>query len=478
MPHRSEAEPGKTTVLVVDDEEAFHSIIARHLPECRLIHAYSGWQSLQALARHHVDVVLLDLNLPDTNGLKVLDQIRADRDDVEIIIVTAHSGLRNAVEAVKKGAFDFLAKTYESYKQLPEHIARALKHRRHRREQTEAKSQRQWLRDAFALMEQSQSEEMQTIVGLARQIADTPLTVLLEGESGVGKEVMARYLHALSGREESPFVAVNLSAIPSQLLESHLFGHVKGAFTGADRAREGKFELADGGTLFLDEIAELDLTSQAKILRVLQEREMERVGASEPTPIDVRIIAASNKSLEVEVAEGRFREDLYHRLNVVRVHIPPLRRRREDLPGIIRLLVARHVTTLQRDPPSFSSEALEVLAAYDWPGNVRELENLMMRLVAIHPGQEITADDIPPEYCLPNLNRLANELAKRTHERHGGRLYFLARDQFERYLVRLMVRRHSGNKHAAARALGIGISTVKEKLKEDGGSGDEPPDES
>ncbi len=460
-------ESARTTVLVIDDEESFHRVVGKYLDGYRVLRAYTGWQGLDLLAKHHVDVVLLDLNLPDTTGFRILEQIRAERDDVEVIVVTAHSEIKNAVNAVKLGAFDFMAKAFESYQQIDQHIARALENRRRRRGQIEAATRLEWIQDAFLQLESSQSADVQQLVKLARRVADTPLTVLIEGESGVGKEIFAQYIHAHSERAGAPFVAVNLSAVPPQLLESHLFGHVKGAFTGATETRIGKFELAEGGTIFIDEVGELSAEAQVKLLRVLQEREIERVGAREPSPVDVRVVAATNKELSREVEEGRFREDLYFRLNVVRVFVPPLRDRWRDIPALAKTLAAKHAVRLRREAPTYTHDAVEILSNYDWPGNVRELENLVMRLVAVHPGKAITGDDIPPEYCLPTLNRLAGRMLDRG-QRGGGkedRLYFLAREQFERYLVRLMVNRCGGNKKMAARALGVSYSTVKEKSR-------------
>jgi DNA-binding NtrC family response regulator len=455
----------RATLLVVDDEESVHEVIGQSVQGYRILNAYNGWQTVEMLEEHHVDVVLLDLNLPDTTGLKLLDTIRAERDDVEVIVVTAHSEIPTAVEAVKKGAFDFLAKTYENYQRLGEHIERALVHRRHKRERLEAHTKLEWLRVAFQLLERSKSPSVQAMVQLARQVTDTPLTVLIEGESGVGKEIMAAYIHAHSERAGGPFVAVNLATVPAALMESHLFGHVKGAFTGAERAHIGKFEYADGGTLFLDEVGELSNEVQVKLLRVLQEREVERLGARESSPIDVRVLAATNKNLAAEVKAGRFREDLFYRLNVVRIPVPPLRHRLEDLPDLVRLLARKHSGIMGRATPTFSRDALRVLINNDWPGNIRELENLVMRLVAIRPGKAIVADDIPPEYCLPSLHKLADRAARRGGHKDEERLYFLARDQFERYLVRYMVNRHKGDKRSAARALGVSLSTIKEKLR-------------
>ncbi len=465
--------PLRSTILLVDDEESFHDVIARFLKGHRIISAYNGWEARQALEQHHVNVVLLDLNLPDVAGMTILEQIQADGGDVEVIVVTAHSELRNAVEAVKKGAFDFLAKTYESYQQIDEHIMRALQNRRRKRQQIEAASRQAWMHDAFDLLEHSESSQLRDVVRLSRQVASTPLTVLVEGESGTGKEILARYVHANSNRAKEPFVAINLTAVPETLLESHLFGHVKGAFTGAERNHVGKFEQADGGTLFLDEIGELDASAQVKLLRVLQEREVERLGAREASPVDVRVIAATNKVLEDEVRAGRFREDLFYRLNVVRLPMPPLRHRREDMGALVALLASKHAAIMRRETLRFSHDAMVALLDYEWPGNIRELENLIMRLVAVNPGKTIVTDDIPTEYCLPSLNKLSEQVAHQSMRGDGklakeDRLYFLARDQFERYLVRLMVRRFGGDRKRAARELGVSLSTIKEKLRDRG----------
>jgi DNA-binding NtrC family response regulator len=455
------------TVLVVDDEESFHRNIAKYLGHYRRINAYTGWQALEALSKHHVDVVLLDLNLPDTTGFHVLEQIRKERDDIEVIMCTAHSEIRNAVEAVKKGAFDFLVKSYENYQNISEHIRRALEYRRTKRELLESRTHKNWLREAFQLLENTRSDMLSLVVRLARRVADTPLTVLIEGESGVGKEVLARYIHSRSERADGPFVTVNVSAVPATLLGSYWFGHVKGAFTGAERTNIGKFELADGGTLFLDEVGELDGEAQLKLLRVLQEREIERLGANEPTPVNVRVLAATNKRLHEEVKFGRFREDLYFRLNVLHVTVPPLRDRPEDLPELARLLLHKHAGMMGRgESPGLGVGALEVLRRYDWPGNVRELENLMMRMVALAPRTEIREDDIPPEYWLPTLNQVADDFVARPEGKSN--LFYLATQQFQRYLIRLMIARSHGNKRLAARALGISYTTLKDKLREVG----------
>jgi DNA-binding NtrC family response regulator len=413
------------------------------------------------IKQHHVDVVLLDLSLPDGTGLQLLKEWRAERDDFEVVVITSHAELANAVECVKAGAFDFVAKTFETYQRIRDHVERALEHRRNRRAFMESRDDRH--RDGLAQLEASRSPLMQEALRHLRMVAPTPLTVLLEGESGVGKELMARWVHVHSTRAAGPFVAVNMAAIPHNLVESTLFGHEKGSFTGAERQRLGKFELADGGTLFLDEVGELDIAAQAKLLRALQEREVERLGGVEPVPVDVRIVAATNRDLEADVLAGRFRKDLWFRLNVVRLRVPPLRQRAEDLPDLVATLARRHGGAMNREPPVFSAEALRALSSYSWPGNVRELENLVMRLVAMRPGGQVRIEDIPPEYCLEHLGQLAVHLAQQD-ERNDRSLYDLATAHFERYLVRHMIERCHGNKTEAARSLGISYSTLKTKL--------------
>jgi len=467
-PREAEAKYARGTVLVVDDEESLHHAIVRYLDRFRVVHAFNGRQALAALGRHHVDVVLLDLNMPGKSGFDVLDEIEREHEDVEVVVLTAYADLENAVKAVKMGAFDFVEKSHERYQQISGHIDRALEHRRRKRDQMDARTREVWLRDAFLLMENSASDSFRAVVKLAKKVAATPLTVLLEGESGVGKEVMARYLHTRSDRADHSFIAADLAAVPLSLLDSHLFGHVKGAFTGAEKTHLGKFELADGGTLFLDEIGELPREVQVRLLRVLQERRVERLGAQESSPIDVRLIAATNRTLRDEVAAKRFREDLFYRLDVVRMPIPPLRDRTEDLPALLELFAKKHCSALGAPPLRFSRDAIRVLSQYPWPGNIRELENLIMRLAAVNPGREIETDDIPLDYCLESLHGLAGKVISEGEPGTGERaLYRLARKQFERYIVRLMVNRCGGDKRAAARALGVSYSLVKEKTSEE-----------
>jgi DNA-binding NtrC family response regulator len=437
---------------VVDDDSAFQETVARYLASYRRLTAYNGWQALQVLSKHHVDVILLDLNLPDTTGLELLRQIRAERDDVEVIIVTSQAEIRNAATCIRAGAFDFLAKSYENYQQMAEHVQRALEHRRRRRADILARTDEN-LQDTIALLEQTTSVEMAEINRILHSVARTPLPILLEGESGVGKELLARYVHLLSDRASHPFVPMAVAQIPATLLASALFGHEK---RNTGRQRLGKFELAEGGTLFLHGIDELGPSVQLDVLHALQQREIERIGAAEPAPVDVRVIAATNRDLGAEVSAGRFRADLWERLNVVRVRVPPLRGRPDDIPRLTKFLAARHAREMGRPAPEFTEEALKTLVAYAWPGNVRELESVIARMLAVNPGRTLCMADIPVEYCVEQLAAEA--------EPASGNMYAMASAHFERFFVRHMVERFGGNRAQAAQRMGISYDTVKNAI--------------
>ena len=360
---------------------------------CDVLEAANGAQALEVLKAHEVDLVMLDQRMPGEPGIDVLPRIKAADPSTVVVIATAVRELRTAVEALKRGAYDYLTKPFD-VDDILMLAQRALDKRALEREVLYLRSalaggppDANGLAGSFERMV-GRHPEMARIYQLITQIASTPTTVLITGESGTGKELVARAIHARSERRGQPFVAVNVAAIPETLVESELFGHEKGAFTGAHAKKLGRFELAHGGTVFLDEIGTLSMDLQAKLLRVLQEREIERLGGIRPVPVDVRILAATNVNLRSAVKARTFREDLYYRLNVVPIHLPPLRERREDIPALVEHFVRKIARECNRDVRGVSTGALEVLTRYDWPGNVRELENVLHRAVVLarEPG--------------------------------------------------------------------------------------------
>lgn len=454
-----------TGILVIGPDEALHTVARQYLGEFRLSAATNAWRGLEVLRSRQVDLVLLDLALPDATGLLVIDEIRAERHDVEVVALGPGDDIELAVSAVKRGAFDFLPKAYGSFDRLPTLVRRALEHRQRRLDQVEAQTRDAWLSDAFDLLERSDNRAVQSMVTAARRVATSAPVVLLRGEEGSGKELFARYIHALSDRASERFVAVSIPAVPPSLLEVELFGHVKGAFAGGE-SRVGKFEIAAGGTLFLGEVGGLSPGAQERLADVLRRRAFVRVGGREARNVETVLLASSSHDLAAAVADGRFRGDLYDLLATDVVDVVPLRDRLEDLPDLVALLARKHAAAMRREPPRLDAAVVDVLSSNDWPGNIRELDGLVMRLVATHGGALVAAEDIPPEFWLAHLHRQAAAAAERADgRRNDSRLYFLAREQFERYLVRLMVKRCGGNKRAAARVLGVSYSTVKDKSR-------------
>ncbi|HEY7724454.1 MAG TPA: sigma-54 dependent transcriptional regulator [Anaeromyxobacteraceae bacterium] len=446
------------TVLVVDDDPSIRQTMEAIVRSAGMnpVTATSGEEGLLALRRAPVDVMLLDVQLPGISGLEVLRQVREGHADVGVIVLSVVKEIPVAVEAIRLGALDYLTKDF-SPGELQARVSKSL-------EQLRAARELAWLRDEVALrghrpMIAGRSAAMAALVAVADKVAPKPVTVLITGESGTGKEILARYIHERSDRAQAPFVAVNLPAIPHELVESTLFGHEKGSFTGATRQRYGKFELANGGTLFLDEVAELKLDVQAKLLRSLQEREIERVGGARPIPVDLRVLCASNRPLDKLVAEGRFREDLYWRLKVVPVEVPPLRQRREDVRDLAQHFLARFAAAYGRTAQALTPEALALLEAYSWPGNVRELENLVERLAVVCDSPVIDDSDLPLEIAV-------NAGLVRAVERESG--YEAAMSAFEKGYLRKVLAQMGGNRRAAAERLGIGFSTLKAKLKQHG----------
>jgi DNA-binding NtrC family response regulator len=449
------------TVLVVDDEPGVRASVRAILEEtCDVLEAEHGAEALEVLRAHDVDLVMLDQRMPGEPGIDVLPRVKAADPTTVVVVVTAVRDVRTAVEALKRGAWDYLTKPFE-VDDILLLAQRALEKRALEREVL-------CLRSALAGSAPDAAAgtgfeglvgrhpEMVKVYQTITQIADTPTTVLITGESGTGKELVARAIHARSERRAQPFVAVNVAAIPEALVESELFGHEKGAFTGAHARKLGKFELAQGGTVFLDEIGSLRLDLQAKLLRALQEREIERLGGVRTIPIDVRVLAATNVNLRTAVRAREFREDLYYRLNVVPIHVPPLRERREDVPLLVEHFVRKAARECHRDVRGVSAGALEVLGRYEWPGNVRELENVIARAVALARNAVIQLQDVPLDVAIPETGaRLAEDTGPPLRD---------AMAQFERQYILRVLERVGWNVSRAARELGVHRNTILAKL--------------
>jgi DNA-binding NtrC family response regulator len=438
----------------VDDDpglrESFRVILE---DDYDLLDVPDGLQALEVIRSCQVDLVLLDVRLPGMGGLQVLERIKALDEHVEVVLVTAVKDVRTAVEAMKRGAFDYLTKPFEEEEVLSV-IARALEKRSLEREVVFLRSELARAHDFDRLV--GQHPEMLKLHHRISLVARTASTVLITGESGTGKELIARAIHAQGPRREKPFVPVNLPALSETLVESELFGHERGAFTGAYQRRLGKFELAQGGTLFLDEVAALKPELQAKLLRVLQEREIERVGGSRSVRVDVRIVAATNVDLKKAVASGTFREDLYYRLNVVPITVLPLRERREDIPLLVDHFVRKYNHEFKKQIVGVSPDALVALQEYPWPGNVRELQNIVERSVALVEGPLIQLQDLPLDLMLPDPGGRARE-AEALPLRD-------ACEQFERQIILRVLERVRWNQSEAARLLGLHRNTLKLKL--------------
>ena len=445
----------RPVILIVDDEKNTREGLVRALRgEYAVAEAENGQRALEWLETHVADVVLSDLRMPGLDGLDLLSRLLGRESKPIVILLTAFGSVETAVEAMKRGAYDFLAKPV-NLDRLDLLLRRALAERRLGDENRRLKAQLDSKYGFENII--GASPAMQEVFETIRQAAPTRATVLIQGESGTGKELVARALHQCSPRRDGPFVPVHCAALAPTLLESELFGHEKGAFTGATERRRGRFELADGGTLFLDEIGEIDPALQVKILRVLEERKFERVGGTETLHVDVRLVAATNRDLRARVAEGAFREDLFYRLHVVNLTLPPLRERTGD----VVLLAQHYLKTLAAEngkkPPAISPEAMDVLQAYAWPGNVRELRNVIERLVVLGTGDRLTVADLPAAV----RDGAAGGLAIPSR---AGRVL---RDA-ERQLIADALRRHRDNRTKAAQDLGISRRTLHRKINEFG----------
>ena len=439
-------------ILVVDDEEGVRAYLAEALTGAGhdVTTAASGDEALTRLAGQAFQLVLTDLRMPGTDGMTVVRRVRAEQPETEIIVLTAYGTVESAVEAIKLGAFDYLQKPIGSPAELRLVVARALERR-----QLLTARDRAGLDDASATLSWG-DPAMATVVDAIRKVAPTNATVLLLGESGTGKEVAARAVHQASARAGGPFVAVNCAALSASLLESELFGHEKGAFTGATDRRRGRIELADGGTFFLDEVGELRPELQAKLLRALQQRQVERVGSNRTIDVDVRWIAATNRNLTAMMSTGAFREDLYHRLAVFPIELPPLRARRGDIAPLADALLARICSELKRPLVPIDATARAALVAADWPGNVRELANVLERAVILCEGTTLGVGDLWLETSVTTSTAAPGD----PPSSGGGTLEALERQAIEQALAA-----HGGNRRRAAAQLGIGLRTLYDKLK-------------
>ncbi|MDA0333893.1 MAG: sigma-54 dependent transcriptional regulator [bacterium] len=446
-------------ILVVDDDSyvrgATEEILIRKGYDVDTASAASG--ALQKLDESEYDLLLSDIKMPGMNGLELLEKVKTKWPELTVILMTAYSSVEDAVRAMKHGAYDYIQKGSESTTAETEIVVeRALKFQETERENRRLRSELQ-SRYGFGNMI-GKAKLMEQVFNYIETVADSPATVLVTGESGTGKELVARSLHYNSARRNGPFIRLNCAALPKDLMESELFGHEKGAFTGAIKQTRGRFEMADGGTLLLDEISEIDPSLQAKLLRVLQEREFERVGSTQTIKVNVRIVATTNRDLQKEVDEGNFRQDLYYRLNVIEVEMPPLRDRLEDAPALVRAFIERYNEENGKSIVGIDDEAMELIMRYDWPGNVRELENYIERAVVVASGTVLTVADFPRKLAAgPGIS-----------SSDDGLQIGLTVHEMERRLIMKTLEAFSGNRTDAASQLGISTRTLRNKLHEYG----------
>ena len=445
--------PPKTLLIVDADGGARARAAAELQRHYRVVQAASGEAALAVLSREEADLLLIDAALPGIAGIEVLRIARENYALVEVVMMSASGEVQEAVGAIKEGAYHFLPKSCTPEERLAV-LRNASDHQDLNRQVLALSAQ---VADTDREFVVGPSRAMREVMDLVQRIAKLSATVLVLGESGTGKELVARLVHRLGERPDGPFMPVNLAAIPRDLVESTLFGHEKGAFTGAVRQQLGKFELAAGGTLFLDEIGDLRLDLQGKLLRAVQEGEIERVGGERPIRTGFRLIAATNVDLEKAVKEGRFREDLYYRLNVIPLRMPPLRERVEDLPELVNCFVKRYATRFRRSVRGVAPPAMKLLQAHWWPGNIRELENLVERVVAITDKEWVTEEDLPFEYQMPVP-------ASAVEDGGEGKLLQRACETFERNFILKALERSGWNVTATARYLGIPLSTMKHKM--------------
>ncbi len=448
------------SILVVDDEPLIRMTVQDALAAegFKVTTAESGQKGVDLFRNKHVDVVITDLRLPDLDGIQILKEVKLLNPETQVVMITAYGSIDSAVQAMKEGASDYLTKPF-AMDELLLIIRRIL---RMKQLEDENVSLRKKVEERYGLEGLvGKSPQMLKIYELIETVAQTDTTVMISGESGTGKELAANAIHFQSSRKKAPFVKVNCAALPETLLESELFGHEKGAFTGALRQRKGRFEMADGGTLFLDEIGDISPGIQVKLLRVLQERQFERVGGNETLSVDVRLICATQKDLKEEIRKGTFREDFYYRLNVVPIDLPPLRERREDILLLADHFIDKFSKKMGKEISGLSEDAKTLLLKYPFPGNIRELENMLERAIALIKGKVIQAEDLPDELC--GQPSSIQDVCQRLK---GSKPLASATRLFEKEYIQSVLEKTKGKKGEAAENLGISRKTLWEKIKE------------
>lgn len=458
----------KESIWVVDDDRSIRWVLEKALGKAEMeVRTFEEANSvIRALERSQPDAIISDVRMPGMDGLALLDKIHANHPDLPVIIITAHSDLDSAVSAYQGGAFEYLPKPFD-IDEAVELTRRAVKHH----QETSNENKVLPIQETEIIGEAASMQEVFRAIG---RLSRSNITVLINGESGTGKELVAEALHRHSPRANNAFIALNMAAIQRDLLESELFGHEKGAFTGAQALRKGRFEQADGGTLFLDEIGDMPAELQTRLLRVLSDGEFYRVGGHSPIKVDVRIIAATHQDLEKRVEQGDFREDLFHRLNVIRIHIPALRERSEDIGLLVRHFLQAAATELDMETKSLDGESLKFLEKSEWRGNVRQLQNTCRWLTVMAPGQEVHIDDLPPELLNKEAKtpvssdwvKVLQNWAEQQLANGETGLFDKATPEFERVMIQTALRSAGGRRQDAARLLGCGRNTLTRKIKE------------
>lgn len=447
------------SILIIDDEQSQREVLKGFLEKknYKVITASSGNEGLELINQEQVDIVLSDYKMPDKTGIEVLEEVKRINPEISFVLMTAYGTIENAVKAMRLGAYDYLSKPID-LEELEMLLGKIIENKSLK---SEVNFLRQQLQEKFKIDSfVSTSPKMQEVLSVAARAAESKATVLITGESGTGKEVLAKSIHYISTRKDKPFVAVNVPALPETLLESELFGHEKGAFTGADKTRMGRFELANKGTIFLDEIGDIPMNLQVKLLRVLQEHKIERLGSNDSIDVDVRVIAATHQNLEQKIKDGTFREDLFYRLNVISIHIPPLRERKEDIMPLIEHFIKKYAQENDKPNLEISKEAVDYLMKYNYPGNVRELENIIERAVVLSRQNIITVNDLPS-----NVKGFKTETDPIFDEE---KTLTEQVEALEKKLIYDALTKANGNQSLAGRMLGITERNLRYKMQKYG----------